>query len=155
MSEHETRDRYSLYRLCACVACDGSGKVLADYVHRGRVTEKCPECRGEGRTRVEVATAQTPEAVGVALVTCAREGEWLDEYGDPCAFGLLDRTPECETCDGGIQRYWEDATVCPDCKGSGVKPTGTWLLLPWLASPRNVRDSARTLARSKKRSGSS
>lgn len=131
MSEHETRDRFSLFRLCACVACDGAGRVLyseADARAAGSappstVTKRCPECRGEGRTRVEVATAQTPEAVGVALVTCAREGEWLDEYGDPCAFGLLDR-------EGDV----------------GQK----WLISPWLASPRNVRDSARTLARSKR-----
>jgi hypothetical protein len=51
--------------------------------------ERCPDCRGEGRIRQEIATAGTPEAVGVALVTLAREGEW-----EGCPFGLLDREGE-------------------------------------------------------------
>ena len=37
-----------------------------------------------------IATCATPEAVGVALVTLAREGEW--ENG--CPFGLLDTQGE-------------------------------------------------------------
>jgi hypothetical protein len=50
---------------------------------------KCPDCRGEGRIRDEVASCETAEAVGVALVTLGREGEWTD-----CPFGLLDREGE-------------------------------------------------------------
>jgi len=111
MSEHT--DRFSLYRLCECARCTGRGKIgLGDHDMR------CPDCRGEGRVRQEVATCSSAEAVGVALVTLAREGEFVD-----CPFGLLDREGE-----------------------KGHK----WLVLPWTASARNVRDAARTLARSKK-----
>jgi hypothetical protein len=50
---------------------------------------RCLDCRGEGRIRQEVATCETPEAVGVALVTLAREGEF-----EECPIGLLDRGGE-------------------------------------------------------------
>jgi hypothetical protein len=40
--------------------------------------------------------------------------------------------------------------VCETCSGSGTKPTGTWLITPWLPSARNVTDAARTLAKSKR-----
>lgn len=116
----DERERFSLYRLCECYVCDGSGKggyAPTDPQYR----LKCPECRGEGRIRQEVASCGSPEAVGVALVTLAREGEF-----EGCPFGLLDREGE-----------------------TGQK----WLVLPWTASARNVRDAARTLARSKKGSG--
>lgn len=159
MSDHDTRDRFGLYRLCECPTCEGRGKLPYDTVHyeNGETSKlaRCPECRGEGRIRQEVASCATAEAVGVALVTLAREGEW-----EGCAFGLLDRTPECALCEGSgyVPGTSESGYVgfrCPDCKGSGVKPTGDWLVLPWLPSARNVRDAARTLARSKKRAGSS
>ena len=108
------RDRFSLYRLCECPTCGGVGKVA----EAGTATLRtCPECRGEGRVRQEVATCSSAEAVGVALVTLAREGEFVD-----CPFGLLDREGK-----------------------KGQK----WLVLPWMPSARNVRDAARTLARSK------
>ena len=123
----DPRERYALYRLCDCPTCEGTGK--ADHYPMGAMGEvvsvKCPDCRGEGRIRQEVAACESPEAVGVALVTLAREGEWTDADGNPCAFGLLDRAGE-----------------------KGQK----WLILPWLPSARNVRDAARTLARSKKTS---
>ena len=163
MSTPEDEQRYSLYRLCTCSECEGSGKLPRmqyerhpndpeDVVPVGRRMERCPECRGEGRVRDEVASRDSPEAVGLALVTLAREGEW-----EGCAFGLLDRTPECETCGGsgnwtgqsGDDEHTQEGG-CYACKGSGVKPTGTWLLKPWLPSARNVTDAARTLARSKK-----
>jgi len=115
MSEHT--DRFSLYRLCECLRCNGTGKP-ADWERVTESASKCAECRGEGRVRQEVATCSSAEAVGVALVTLAREGEFVD-----CPFGLLDREGE-----------------------KGQK----WLVLPWLPSARNVRDAARTLARSKK-----
>jgi hypothetical protein len=47
---------------------------------------RCPDCRGEGRTRELVATATDPESLGVALVTLAAEGEW-----EGCPLGLLDK----------------------------------------------------------------
>lgn len=155
-----SEDRFSLYRLCECPTCGGRGTVLADesiVPLPGQIIggpgKKCPECRGEGRVRQEVVSARTEAGVGVALVTCAREGEW-----EGCAFGLLDRTPPCEECDGsGIMEYEESREgtlvreTCAVCKGSGVKPTGTWLLNPWLPSARNVTDAARTLARSKRK----
>jgi hypothetical protein len=77
--------RYSLWRLCPCGHCGGTGK--ANNVTHGYV--RCQACRGEGRTRELVATCATPEAVGVALVTLGREGEWSD-----CPIGLLDSQGE-------------------------------------------------------------
>lgn len=112
--------RFSLYRLCDCPTCGGAGKGQTEVDSWVR----CGDCRGEGRIRQELAACESPEAVGVALVTLAREGEWTTEDGQPCAFGLLDRMGE-----------------------KGQK----WLILPWQASPRNVRDAARVMARSKKR----
>jgi hypothetical protein len=110
----------------------------------------CPDCRGEGRIRQEVASCATPEAVGVALVILAREGEF-----EECPLGLLDRLPECAECGGdGLLDAGAARLPCGDCKGSGVKPTGTWLILPWLPSARNVRDAARTMAR-KRHTGTS
>ena len=114
--ERDPRERYSLYRLCECSACGGSGKASANEVSHGYV--RCTTCRGEGKQRDELAACETPEAIGVALVTLAREGEWRDENGDPCALGLLDR--------------------------QGAKGQ-KWLILPWKASARNVRDAAKTM----------
>jgi len=73
----DEENRFRLYRLCECpdAACD-----------RGKVDgERCPTCRGEGRVRDLVATADSPEAIGLALVTLGREGEFVD-----CAVGVLD-----------------------------------------------------------------
>lgn len=72
--------RFRLYRLCGCSVCEGSRQV--DGL-------RCPECRGEGRVRELVATAETPEGVGVALVTLGREGEW-----EECPVGVLDTEGE-------------------------------------------------------------
>ncbi len=73
-------ERFRLMRLCPCEDCATTGKV--DGV-------RCPRCRGEGRELQEVATCGTPEAIGVAIVTLAREGEW-----EECPFGLLDSQGE-------------------------------------------------------------
>ena len=113
---NDPAQRFALYRLCDCYECDGKGRVQFTPIG---VPQRCPECRGEGRMKELVATCGTPEAVGVALVTLAREGEFSE-----CPLGLLDRMGE-----------------------KGHK----WLISPWLASPRNVTDAARTLAKSKKR----
>ena len=90
---YDPAERYSLYRLCDCTTCEGKGKGPAvsgsgGMLHHGE-SIRCPDCRGEGRVRQELATCESPEAVGVALVTLGREGEW-----EGCAFGCLDRGGE-------------------------------------------------------------
>ncbi len=90
-------ERFRLFRLCDCPTCGGSGKALVrvvDTIHKGEpltvdVPKRCSECRGEGRILQEVATCATPEAVGVAIVTLAREGEF-----EECPIGLLDSEGE-------------------------------------------------------------
>ncbi len=156
MSDATPEQRYSLYRLCTCAGCDGTGKdPNVPDIDAGRVaTPRCPECRGEGRTRDEVATsagetdAEQMASVGVALVTLAREGEWIDADGNPCQFGLLDRTPECPECEGtGESEVFHGFSVleCPACKGSGRKSTGTWLILPFPATARTASAAGRLL----------
>lgn len=93
--ERDPRDRFSLYRLCDCPTCGGSGKGWIETSREPIPSgERCPDCRGEGKVRQEIATCETPEAVGVAIVTLGREQEW-----EGCAFGLLDR-------DGETGRKW-------------------------------------------------
>ena len=91
-------ERYALYRLCECPSCAGTGKQaeaiaysdgLCDPNAEPRGRERCPDCRGEGRTRDLIATCGTPEALGVAIVTLAREGEW-----EGCPIGILDTLGE-------------------------------------------------------------
>ena len=84
-------ERFRLYRLCACGECGGTGKVWFGPVTVGsgnvgaRGQKRCTVCRGEGRSLDLVATCGSPEAVGVALVTLGREGEWKE-----CPVGVLD-----------------------------------------------------------------
>lgn len=114
-SDAEMEERFRLYRLCTCGECGGTGKADHDDLGIGvKTTRRCKECRGEGRALDLVATAGTPEAVGVALVTLGREGEWKE-----CPVGVLDTL--------------------------GAK-NEKWILSPWLPSPRNISDAARTLA---------
>ena len=92
MSRNVTADpeRFRLYRLCDCTTCQGRGKVeWATPAGGSYPPTRCPDCRGEGRTRDLIATCATPEAVGVALVTLGREGEW-----EECPVGLLDTQGE-------------------------------------------------------------
>ena len=86
--EEENPERYHLMRLCECASCDGTGKTGEG------VRWKCLACRGEGRTRDLIATCATPEALGVALVTLGREGEW-----EGCPLGILDT-------EGGTGERW-------------------------------------------------
>lgn len=151
MSEHDERERFSLYRLCECPKCDGSGKeAVWAKRERGKFSLRtCPECRGEGRIRQEVASAGSPEAVGVALVTLAREGEF-----EGCQFGLLDRGAACERCYGaGLVAFGGGTIRCPECSrehqegmgGHTGKKTGTWLVLPWPATARTLSAAGRLL----------
>jgi hypothetical protein len=95
-----------LYAMCECAACGGTGKEPCDewcFVAcpgHGR----CLDCRGEGRTRREVASATDEASLGLALVTCAREGEWSECLG----FGLLDR--EGETGQKWLVRPWQPSS---------------------------------------------
>lgn len=88
-SRNDMPDRYRLFRLCDCTRCGSSGKENIGATDGHYVQARCSQCRGEGRIRQEVATCATPEAVGVAIVTLAREGEW-----EECPFGLLDSEGE-------------------------------------------------------------
>lgn len=102
----DPEQRFRLYRLCDCEVCEGRGKSPAlsggsPLRHSEHV--RCPECRGEGKVRELVATAGTPEAVGVALVTLGREGEW-----DECPVGVLDT--EGEKGQKWIVRPWLPST---------------------------------------------
>ena len=92
-AEPDNPERFRLFRLCDCPTCGGVGKD--PYGELGR----CTECRGEGRVRQEIATCATAEAVGVALVTLAREGEF-----EECPIGLLDS--EGETGQKWLIRPW-------------------------------------------------
>lgn len=156
------RDRFGLYRLCHCLTCEGRGQVIEHvrrtmpkrdvslYAHggsRGGITytssKRCPDCRSEGRTLQEVASCESAKSLGVALVTLARE----DEFSD-CPIGVLDREPPCERCGGSgeeLNTYQGHMVACVKCTGSGIKPTGTWLVKPWLPSPRNASDAGRLL----------
>jgi hypothetical protein len=85
-------ERFRLFRLCDCPTCGSSGKapiLTGTKIGTLAAHARCPDCRGEGRIRQEFATCATPEAVGVALVTLAREGEW-----EECPLGLLDSEGE-------------------------------------------------------------
>ena len=90
-----SEERFALYRLCECTTCGGRGKVAgSDVVETEeeigvRFGLRCPDCRGEGRTRDLVATATDAESLGVALVTLGREGEW-----EGCPIGILDTLGE-------------------------------------------------------------
>lgn len=76
--------RFRIYRLCACDACNGTARDK-DNPRDNR----CPVCRGEGRQRELIATAASPSAVGVALVALGREGTF-----EECPVGVLDTEGE-------------------------------------------------------------
>ncbi len=79
----DPEQRFRLYRLCVCDACEGDGRS------DGTPPDRCTYCRGEGRTLDCFATAENEKGVGQALVANAREGM----LGD-CPFGLLDTQGE-------------------------------------------------------------
>jgi hypothetical protein len=86
-------ERFHIIRLCECAVCHGSGKTTIAEEVDGEIIfgygVRCPNCRGEGRTRELVATSTDERAVGVALVTLARDGEF-----EECPIGLLDTQGE-------------------------------------------------------------
>lgn len=142
----DPKQRYCLYRLCVCDECFGLGKYSATlakpdpFGRTKREGTRCESCRGEGRQLQEVATCATEAAVGLTLVTNAREGMW-----EECPAGLLDRMPDCPMCERSGRD--DEGHACPACKGTGIKPTGDWLLLPWLPSARNISDAGRQLSK--------
>lgn len=81
--DESTSPRFRLYRLCACSTCAGNGSIGKGT--KRDPAQRCRDCRGEGRVRELVAECDTPEDIGVALVTLGREGEWAE-----CPFGVLD-----------------------------------------------------------------
>lgn len=81
--------RFRLYLLCPCDVCGGTGKDVDGKCDVNLTPARCLPCRGEGRVREEVAQCETPQDVGVAMVTLGREGEFSE-----CPFGLLDREGE-------------------------------------------------------------
>lgn len=83
--------RYRVYRLCDCDRCVGFGKLYAGGIpgHKSEKWTRCSDCRGEGKIRQLVAETETPEALGVAIVTLGQEGEF-----DGCAIGILDTQGE-------------------------------------------------------------
>lgn len=97
----DPQQRFRIYRLCVCTRCGGDGHwftaegdpaLYATKQHaegspfKGKVErQKCTECRGEGKTLDLVATAPDPQAVGVALISLAREGEF-----EGCPVGVLE-----------------------------------------------------------------
>lgn len=89
-------ERYRIFVLCDCPACGGTGKAGNVPPNDKR---RCPDCRGEGRGRREVATAPSPEALGTAIVRLGREGEFTD-----CPVGVLDS--EGATSEKWIIRPW-------------------------------------------------
>ncbi len=93
VTDTERSPRFRLYSLCPCAVCQNTGKDATG--------DKCDNCRGEGKVRVRVAEADTPQALGLALVTCAREGAWPDG----CQFGLLDQ--EGDTGLKWLVRPWQ------------------------------------------------
>ncbi len=108
-SARSDEPRYRLYSLCPCAVCNNTGKDA--------LNDRCDNCRGEGKVRVRVAEADTPQDLGLALITNAREGAWPDG----CQFGLLDQ-------EGEVGLKWL------------VRP---WQASP---TARNAADAARVLA---------
>jgi len=85
----EAEERYKLFRLCECTTCEGTGKAVREDPGNCEgviVKERCPDCRGEGRTRDHLASASDAESLGVAIVTLAREHEL-----EGCPIGILDK----------------------------------------------------------------
>lgn len=87
-----------------------------DPEQRYRIYRLCP-----GETEPElIACCGSEAAVGMALCTLGREGEFEPDAGD-CSIGILDTFGE-----------------------TGKK----WIVRPWMASPKNVSDAARVMRRS-------
>lgn len=83
----DPQQRFRLYRLCQCEPCGGTGKVMIPV--GPTIVGRCGECRGEGKTLDLVATAGNAEAVGTAIISLAREGEFSE-----CPVGILDTEGE-------------------------------------------------------------
>ena len=98
---------------------------------------ECSDCEGRGSI-----TNKTPRYV-YRCQNCRGEGKTLDEIArcdTPADVGValvtLATEGEFDGCPFGL---------IDDQGETGLK----WLVRPWVASPRNVSDAARTLAKSK------
>lgn len=123
-SDHVTgrgdpQQRFRIYRLCNCEVCGGTGKAI----------EVLPKGRRGG-----VSSSRS-----IKCPECRGEGKTLDLVAccaDPQGVGVtiitLGAEGEFEDCPIGI-----------------LEDGGSWLVKPWLPSPRNVADAARVLAKSK------
>ena len=95
----------------------------------------CPECDGSGK----IAPEKQAVAIDTRCPECRGEGRKLDlvsTAADPQGLGVaivtLAEEGEFEDCPIGI-----------------LVDGGGWLVKPWGASPRNVSDAAKVLAKSK------
>jgi hypothetical protein len=82
----DPQQRYRIYRLCICSECGGSGYQRRDS---RAPRDRCPQCRGEGKTLECIATAANPEGVGLSIVHLGMEGEF-----EGCPLGVLDTQGE-------------------------------------------------------------
>ena len=115
----DPQQRFRIYRLCPCGACGGTGKNPAKLPATATVAEH--------RARKPRCPECRGEGSGLDLVSTA-----ADPQGVGVAICTLAEEGEFEDCPIGI-----------------LEDGGSWLVKPWLPSPRNVADAARVLAKSK------
>lgn len=116
-SEADSQERFRLFRLCPCEMCNGTGKALVRIeFDSGHHTSDMVRCRDcRGEGKVRQLVATCATPQDVGVALVTLGRE--GEWAD-CPFGLLDTEGE---------------------------PGQKWLVLPWLASPRNISDAGRTL----------
>jgi hypothetical protein len=118
--EDDSQGRFRLYRLCPCETCEATGKGEIEIVVGLQPFRRGTCDNCRGEGKVRQLVATCEDEASVGVALVTLGRE--GEWED-CPFGLLDKQGE-----------------------KGKK----WLVSPWLPSPRNVSDAARTLASSKK-----
>lgn len=101
----------------------------------------CPDCGGDGRDHSPLdPKADRVKAMKARCPGCRGEGKTLDLVATAA-------TPEgvgAAICQNAEEGAFEE------CPVGILMDGGSWLVKPWLPSPRNVSDAARVLAKSKK-----